>query len=226
MARPRSARAHNDVLDAAAALFAERGIEGTSMDAIAAESGVSKATIYKHWPDKDALLLESMLRVHGRDETPDYDTGELRADLILVLSHRPPEQYTSLRERLTPHLLAYSARNPEFGNEWRARILRPPRLQLINALQRGIARNELPRDLDIDIAVSLLMGPTMYAWLMKVLEKKIFVMPAEVIADVFLKSYAIAPKPAKAKTDKKDVRRTTRRAARRPDRHASPVARG
>ena len=48
MARTRSASAHRKVLDAALALFAERGIEGASMDAVAEHSGVSKATIYKN----------------------------------------------------------------------------------------------------------------------------------------------------------------------------------
>ena len=60
MARPRSAQAHKKVLDAAVQLFSERGIDATSMDAIAEASGVSKATIYKHWQDKDALCLEVM----------------------------------------------------------------------------------------------------------------------------------------------------------------------
>ncbi len=55
MARPRSAQAHKKVLDAAVLLFSERGIDATSMDAIAETSGVSKATIYKHWQDKDEL---------------------------------------------------------------------------------------------------------------------------------------------------------------------------
>ncbi len=56
MVRPRSAQAHKKVLDAAVQLFSDRGIDATSMDAIAETSGVSKATIYKHWPDKDALV--------------------------------------------------------------------------------------------------------------------------------------------------------------------------
>jgi AcrR family transcriptional regulator len=223
MVRPRSTRAHNDVLDAAAALFAERGIEGTSMDAIAHESGVSKATIYKHWPDKDALCLEAMLRVHGRDETPDFDFGDLRTDLVAVLGHRPPERYEALRERLTPHLLAYTARNPTFGNAWRARVLRPPRIQLLNALQRGIARGDLPRDLNTDIAIALLMGPGMYGWLMKVIENRPLVIPPEIIADVFLKTYGIETKPAAAKAK---AIRPARRAPRRQARRASPAARG
>ena len=53
--RPRSSRAHDQVLDSAIELFADRGIDGTSIDSIAAQSGVSKATIYKHWTDKNAL---------------------------------------------------------------------------------------------------------------------------------------------------------------------------
>ena len=70
MARPRSVQAHAKVLNAAVELFSERGIDATSMDAIAETSGVSKATIYKHWPDKDSLVLEVMGYLHGLDEDP------------------------------------------------------------------------------------------------------------------------------------------------------------
>ena len=82
MARPRSIAAHRKVLDAALNLFAERGIDATSMDAIAEASGVSKATIYKHWREKDELCLEALGYLHGVDEEPPvFDSGDLRADL-------------------------------------------------------------------------------------------------------------------------------------------------
>jgi AcrR family transcriptional regulator len=98
--RPRSARAHNDVLEAASRLFAERGIDATSMDAIAAASGVSKATIYKHWADKDALCLEVLSRIHGHDDVPPSRlTGDLRSDLLAVLAHEPPPQFAEVRAR-------------------------------------------------------------------------------------------------------------------------------
>src|SRR5580765_574142 len=90
MVRPRSIEAHDKVLNAALALFAERGIEATSMDAIAQASGVSKATIYNHWNDKEALLLEVMLMVNGLDREPeDVDTGDLQRDLTTVLTRKP-----------------------------------------------------------------------------------------------------------------------------------------
>ena len=85
MARTRSASAHRRVLDAARRLFAEHGIDATSMDAIAAASGVSKATIYKHWSDKDALLLEVMAEMSGIQKRPAFDSGHVRQDMIAVL---------------------------------------------------------------------------------------------------------------------------------------------
>ena len=62
MARTPSLQAHASVLAAALELFCERGIDTTSMDAIAEKSGVSKATIYKHWADKAALCLDVLAR--------------------------------------------------------------------------------------------------------------------------------------------------------------------
>ena len=80
MVRPRSIEAHEKVLHAALDLFAERGIDATSMDAIAQSSGVSKATIYKHWADKEALLIDVMLMVNGLDREPeDVDSGDVHA---------------------------------------------------------------------------------------------------------------------------------------------------
>lgn len=164
MARPRSTEAHEKVLNAALELFAERGIETTSMDAIAQASGVSKATIYNHWSDKEALLLEAMLMVNGLDrEVEDVDTGDIQRDLTVVLTRKPPDKYDTVRNRLTPSLIAYSAFHPEFGREWRHRVTEPPRQALRKILQRGISRKKLPRDLDVEASIALLLGPLLYA---------------------------------------------------------------
>src|ERR1700759_3438503 len=107
MARPRSAQAHNNVLMAAVELFSERGIEATSMDSIAEASGVSKATIYKHWPDKDSLCLEVMGYLHGVDEEPPISaSGVFRSDLIAQLQYQPAADRKTLRERIAPHMIA------------------------------------------------------------------------------------------------------------------------
>jgi AcrR family transcriptional regulator len=163
MARSRSEDAHNKVVEAAAKLFAERGIESTSMDAISRSSGVSKATIYRHWADKDTLCLEVMLYLHGLDkELPVFDSGDLRADIIAQLRYDPAEDRKALRERIIPHLMAYAAHNRVFGDAWRSQVLLPVRTSLRALIERGKGRGELRADLDIEVGLALLLGPMIY----------------------------------------------------------------
>src|SRR5262245_976503 len=187
MGRPRSARAHDQVLDAALRLFAERGIDATSMDLIAEASGVSKATIYKHWPDKDALCLEAMARLMGQDQPPPvFDSGDVRADMIAVLSYQPPQQDADLRARIMPHLLAYAARNrASFGDAWRQRVFEPPRTQLTALLERAIAQGQLPSSLDRGLAMALLLGPLLYCHVLKRMHGEAPENIAEQVVDAF-----------------------------------------
>jgi AcrR family transcriptional regulator len=163
VARPRSALAHKKVLDAAVRLFALQGIEATSMDAITEASGVSKATIYKHWQDKDALVLEVVGYLHGLDEEPPtFDSGDLRADFIAQLRYQPAADRQAMREKITPHLMAYASRNRALGTMWRARIVEPRRAALIELVQRGQKRGELVAGIDLEVAIALLFGPMLY----------------------------------------------------------------
>ena len=163
MVRPRSPEAHEKVINAALALFGERGIDATSMDAIARKSGVSKATIYNHWQDKEALLMEVMLYVNGLDREPeDVDSGDLARDLATVLNRRPPGEFEVARNRMMPTLIAYSAAHAEFGQTWRRRVMEPPRKCLQRILRRGIERGQLPKHLDLDVSMALLLGPMLY----------------------------------------------------------------
>jgi AcrR family transcriptional regulator len=164
MARTRSDTAHRKVLEAAMELVAEHGIEGASMDAVAGRSGVSKATIYKHWKDKHALVLEMLAVLNGLKDRPPFDSGNVRNDIVAVLAYRPPENL-EMRERIMPHLVAYSARNQEFGQMWRNMIMEPPRQELRRLLRAGVRNRELSSTLDEDVSLALLLGPMMYWFL-------------------------------------------------------------
>jgi AcrR family transcriptional regulator len=158
-----SQRAHLKVLEGATELFAENGIDGTSIDAIAVAAGVSKATIYKHWADKDALCLEVLVHIHEPEEkAPERDSGDLRADLEEFLRYEPAPRKADLQKRIMPHLIAYSARNQEFGRAWRARVMDQPRQSLKKLLRRGMERGIFPAVLDEELGVALLIGPMMY----------------------------------------------------------------
>lgn len=161
MPRKPSASAHRKVLDAALELIGENGVEATSMDAIAGRSGVSKATIYKHWADKDALLLELMAMLAGLNSRPHVDSGHTRADMKAVLSYRPPDD-NQVRQRTMPHFMGYSARNQAFGIAWRRMVMEPPRRELTRLMEQGIAQGELSPGIDTDLSLALLLGPMIY----------------------------------------------------------------
>jgi AcrR family transcriptional regulator len=164
MARTRSENAHNRVLNAALELFVEKGIEPTSMDAIAAASGVSKATIYKHWPEgKEPLLMEVLLQVSGAaTEVVEEDTGDLFTDLARVLTDRPRNDRPEEKNRLMPQMIAYSATHVEFGKAWRSRVMEVPKRRLKRILQQAMKDGRLEKTLDVHICYALLIGPMMF----------------------------------------------------------------
>lgn len=163
MARTRSTEVHQRIIQAALRLFGERGFEASTMDAIAREAGVTKPTLYNHWADKEALMMDVMLYVNRLNEEPaDVDTGNIANDIAIVLTRRPPDQFEEARARMMPGLIAYSATHPEFGSEWRTKVMDPMRKALKRMLRRGIERAQLAPDLKLDASICLLLGPMLY----------------------------------------------------------------
>jgi AcrR family transcriptional regulator len=192
MARPRSKQAHDRVLRAALDLFGERGIDVASMDAIAQTSGVSKATIYNHWVNKEELLIDVMLMLNGLARDPeDVDSGDLCNDLTTVLSRRPPDEFDAARERMMPAMIAYSAVHQEFGEAWRHRVMEPSRVCLKRILRRGVKRKLLPASLDMDAAMALLLGPLLYGHIFHRGMQPRFRDLGQVAAESFWRAYGI-----------------------------------
>ena len=160
--RPRSSRVRDAVLDAAGRLLVERGAGGTSVDAIAAEAGVSKATIYRWWASKEELLVDAVDRMRGElDETPISD--DPRADLVAAVRAGLRRFYSSDgRGKLFPRLLDAAVDNRELAEAWRRRLINPRRKALAGILERAIERGELPSDFDMELAVDLLVAPFIY----------------------------------------------------------------
>src|ERR1700732_3154543 len=76
--RPRSVKAHQAILEASAELLLEKGLAAVSMDAVAARAGVSKATIYRWWPTKETLALDTLYNEWAAATPQPVDTGSLR----------------------------------------------------------------------------------------------------------------------------------------------------
>src|SRR5436190_15171527 len=81
--RPRSAEAHDAILRAAITVIREVGYDAAAMDAIAARAGVGKATVYRRWSTKEALVADAIERIMVSRVVP--DTGTTRGDLRAIM---------------------------------------------------------------------------------------------------------------------------------------------
>src|SRR3954451_23694395 len=82
--RPRDEVAKSRILEAALKLLEEQSFADITTDAIAERAGASKATIYRWWPNKAAVLIEA-LREAVAQELPFPDTCDLREDIRVQL---------------------------------------------------------------------------------------------------------------------------------------------
>ena len=157
--RPRSQQAHQAILAAAAELLLERALSDVSMDAVAQRAGVSKATIYRWWPTKEALALDALYTEWSAVRPFPRDTGSLRGDLLSLL--RPWARLAGGRPygRVIAALLTEAQTDPVFATEYRQRFVEPRRDQARALFQRAVERGEIPADTKVDVALDLLYGP-------------------------------------------------------------------
>jgi AcrR family transcriptional regulator len=156
--RPRSQQAQQAILAAAADLLLARGLSAVSMDAVAEQAGVSKATIYRWWPTKEALALDALYTEWAGARPQPRNTGSLRGDLLSLL--RPWARLAASRPygRVIAALLAEAQTDPAFAAEYRQRVLQPRRDQARELFDRAIERGEIPANTKIDVALDLLFG--------------------------------------------------------------------
>jgi AcrR family transcriptional regulator len=156
---PRVTRSRAKVLACAVELLAERGLAGTSVEAIVERSGVAKTTIYRHWPTRGDVILDA---IDACIEPPAAaDLGSLRADLHALIGGLCEALSTSRWAGLLPSLIEAAERDPEFAEVHR-RFAAARTAPLREVIARAIERGELPREIDVEQLVDLLSGPVFY----------------------------------------------------------------
>ncbi len=165
MPRQPSVRAHREVLATALKLIGERGIDGVSVDAISETSGVSKATIYKHWANKEALCLEAIGNLQSN--LPQLDSGDPRTALVQLLRHLANAPKPRALMRIMPKIFGHVSANPAFLKAWAERIEQPRRARLAELIARAVKTGELRKDVDVNLALHLLLGPILYHRMMQ-----------------------------------------------------------
>ncbi|MEU8262801.1 TetR/AcrR family transcriptional regulator [Micromonospora sp. NPDC048999] len=154
--RPRSIRADEAIVQAILDLLAEgTTIEALTIEAIAARAGVGKATIYRRWPGKDALLLDALRTLKG---TPPEPAGHSVRDDLVLLVGAVGHNIDPRAAKIMPCLVPEVNRSPDHFQLYQ-NIIEPRRKLMREVLRRGVASGELRADLDIELAMALLTGP-------------------------------------------------------------------
>lgn len=154
--RPRTADVDQRILDAAYRLMAQQGYVRMSMDAVAAEAGVTKPTIYRRWPAKIELAMAAL--VAACDPSRPAITGDTRTDLIAELEHFRRAISRPHGMALLGTVLAEEHETPELLAAFREYLVAPRRQALRAILDRAAARGELAADANLGLAVNLLVG--------------------------------------------------------------------
>lgn len=159
--RPTEARATQAALDAVVELIVERGINGVTTDAVAQRARTSKATMYRRWPTKDALIVDAIRALVNREiEVP--DTGSLAGDLHELLREAVALYSAPGAAALMAELVAGMAREPALADAVRTGFLTGRRRGLDDVLRRADERGELRDDVDHDLCLDLLGGVVFY----------------------------------------------------------------
>lgn len=156
MARPRSEHAHNAAIDATVAVLLESGVEGVTLDEVAARSGVAKSTLYRHFGSKEALVAKAARC--WVTELPTPDTGDLAEDLNFLFGrYEDADQHNRFPQIMTM-LVDAANRDPQLQTIV-DQVLEERRRPLRTIVRLAQLRGEVSPELDLDVAIAMIVGP-------------------------------------------------------------------
>jgi AcrR family transcriptional regulator len=127
-----------------------------SMEAVAAEAGVGKATLYRRYRNKADLATEAVANLKELQELPDSD--DLRADLVENLRQLDRSLAGHTGMSMVGTLLVEEGHNPELLALWRERVIAPRSGHMRDRLREGIEAGEIRSDLDPGLALEMMVG--------------------------------------------------------------------
>ena len=159
MARPRSEEARRKVLAAAMDVIVSKGVGDLTIEEVALRSGVAKTTIYRHWPERASLIIDTVRSSFEHVGTP--DTGTLRGDLEAFFGGMVRADLTGKVGQLMPCLIDAAGRDTEI-ELLLDRIAVERQQPVLAIVARAQARGELPADLDPRVIVGTIVGPIVF----------------------------------------------------------------
>jgi AcrR family transcriptional regulator len=159
LGRPRNPELDDAAISAAIELVVQDGYPALTMERIAVRASVSRAALYRRWPNKVELVvdaIESLVKAQGA--LP--DTGRLRDDFVEFL--RTLVRNRSADMEAYEALIAAAMGDPELGNRCRDTLLVRFSDSFRTMITRAVDRGELPADTDIELLADVVPALALY----------------------------------------------------------------
>ena len=150
--RARSDASRMAILNSALRLLEKQSLQQISIEAIAREAGVGKATIYRWWPSKAAVVIEAFLMMHVSRVAAPRSMGP--RDALVKILHLLTKEYAGWEGRIVSQIIAEGQSDPAVLHEFRERFWSDRRamaLELVNEARRiGEFRDDVPAEFMLD----------------------------------------------------------------------------
>lgn len=163
-ADPRVERSRHVILEAALAELGEVGYGAFTIESVAARAGVGKSTIYRHWPEKLALIADAFQTFHAQ-QGPDIASGTPRERIERIARHVAEVVAGSTFSKCIPALIDAAERDRDL-RRFHHRFQREARRPLVALIAAGVAGGDFHGDTDPELAAVALLGVIFYRRLM------------------------------------------------------------
>jgi AcrR family transcriptional regulator len=165
--RPRCERARQAILGSTLEFLErkENGFANLTIEHVAEQASVGKATVYRWWSSKAALVADAFASsVTDKLGFPDTgsvcnDMGQQMRQLVKIMRSR--------RGHILSVILGAGQSDRVLMGAFRERFLKPRRAEAYKTLRRGMQRGELAADLDLDFLLDALYGPLYMRFLVR-----------------------------------------------------------
>lgn len=157
LGRPRSEATRRQILESTIKLLQEKSIQAISIEAIAREAGVSKATIYRWWDSKALVVIDAFMENHlvhtpiPRGISPREATQHHFRSIIA--------QYSAWPGRLVAQIIAEGQSDPVILRAFRERFHYGRRAVVKEMIEEWKATGDIPGDTNVEILMDLIYGP-------------------------------------------------------------------
>jgi AcrR family transcriptional regulator len=163
--RVRSDTSRVAILDATLKLLETTPLQQISIESIARQAGVGKATIYRWWNSKAAVVIEAFLHTHV-SHTPMPKGGSPREALTRHI-HLLVEEYGGWSGRIVAQIMAEGQGDPDVLREFRERFWYGRRAVVREVVEEARRRGEFRNDMETELQMDILYAPIYFRLFMR-----------------------------------------------------------